>query len=105
MPQFDYYANPNRHSRDWAPYIVDLQHDMLSSLRTRIMAPLVVVKPSREPMMRGLNPVVSIDEQPYFVSTSEMASVPVTELSELRGNLSAHRGELLAAVDVLFTAV
>lgn len=103
MPQCDYYSNPR--SRDWAPYIVDLQHEMLSSLGTRIMAPLVVRKPSGEPTMRRLNPVISIENQEYFLSTAEMASVPLIELSSSRGNLSEHRGELLAAADLLFTAV
>ncbi|MGB0513564.1 MAG: hypothetical protein ACPGJE_01845 [Wenzhouxiangellaceae bacterium] len=34
-----------------------------------------------------------------------MASVPVKELSSCCGNLSKHRDELLAAIDLLFTAV
>lgn len=105
MPQFDYYANPNPQSREWAPYIVDLQHEMLSALGTRIMAPLVVSNPSGEPTMQRLNPVISIEGQKYFLSTAEMASVPLKEFSACRGNLSGHRGELLAAVDLLFTAV
>ena len=105
MPQFDYYANPNGQSREWAPFIVDLQHDMLSSLATRVMAPLVVARPTGEPTMQRLNPVISIDDQDYFLSTAEMAAVPVKELSSCRGNLSEYRGELLAAVDLLFTAV
>ena|SRR5690554_5174619 len=103
MPQFDYYANPQ--SRDWAPYVVDLQHEMLSSLGTRILAPLVISKPSGQPTMQRLNPVISIEGQEYFLSTTEMASVPLKALAECRGNLSAHRDELLAAVDLLFTAV
>lgn len=105
MPQFDYYANPNPQSREWAPYVVDLQHQMLSSLGTRIMAPLIVSKPTGEPTMQRLNPVISIDDQEYFLSTAEMASVPLRELSSCCGNLSEHRGELLAAVDFLFTTV
>lgn len=105
MAQFDYFANPNPRSREWAPYIVDLQHDMLSSLGTRIMAPLVVVTHSGEPTMQRLNPVVRIADQEYFLSTAELASVPLKELPPCRGNLSAHRDDLLAAVDLLFTAV
>lgn len=105
MPQFDYYANPAPQSREWAPYIVDLQHAMLSSLGTRIMAPLVVTNPSSEPTMQRLNPVIWIGDQEYFLSTTEMASVPVKELSTCRGNLSEYRDEFLAAVDLLFTAV
>jgi len=55
--------------------------------------------------MQRLNPVISIDDQDYFLSTAEMAAVPVKELRSCRGNLSEYRSELLAAVDLLFTAV
>jgi len=105
VPQFDLYQNPNRESREWAPYLVDLQHHMLSALATRIMAPLVAAEPSGEPTMQRLNPAVSVEGQSYFLSTAEMASVPVSELSAATGNLSPYRDELLAAVDLLFTAV
>lgn len=105
MPQFDFYHNPNRGSRQRAPYIVDLQHEMLGGLATRIMAPLLVAKPSGEPTMLRLNPIVSVEGQKFFLSTAEMASVPVGELSEAAGNLSSYRDELMAAVDLLFTAV
>lgn len=105
MAQFDLYENPNPKSRKWAPYIVDLQHEMLSGLATRIMAPLVIAKASGEPTMQRLNPVVSVEGQNYFLSTAEMASVPVKELAEASGNLSLFRDDLIAAVDLLFTAV
>jgi len=95
MPQFDYYANPSPQSRERAPYIVDLQHEMLSSLGTRIMAPLVVAKPSGEPTIQRLNPVISIDNQEYFSSTAEMASAPLKEIDACRGNLFCrHKGAL-----------
>ncbi len=85
MPQFDYYRNPNPESRKWAPYIVDLQHEMLSTLATRIMAPLIVAGLRREPTMQRLNPLVSVEGRNYFLSTAEMASIPVGELSEAAG--------------------
>lgn len=105
MSQFDLYENPSPESRQWAPYIVDLQHEMLNGLATRIMVPLVVAKPAGEPAMQYLNPVVSVDGQNYFLSTAEMASVPARELSEPSGNLLSYRDELMAAVDLVFTAV
>lgn len=105
MAQFDLYANPNPESRKRAPYIIDLQHEMLSGLATRIMAPLVLSKPSGLPAVQRLNPVVSVEGQEYFLSTAEMASVPVRELSEPKGSLSTYRHDLMAAVDFLFTAV
>lgn len=43
MAQLDLYRNPNPESRKW---LVDLQHEMLSGLSTRIMAPLVIAESS-----------------------------------------------------------
>lgn len=103
MAQFDVYRNPNPDSRDWAPFLVDLQHDMLGDLATRIMAPLLPA--SGATTLKGLSPDVQIDGARYFVSMVEMASVPVSELSSPRGDLRDYRQNLLAAVDLLFTAV
>lgn len=105
MPQFDVYQNPNPESRHWAPYLVDLQHDMLGALGTRVMAPLVAVAPAGEPVIQQLNPVVSIEGRSYYLSAAEMASVPVRELPDAIANLSSCRDELLAAIDLLFKAV
>ena len=55
--------------------------------------------------MRRLNPLISVGGQTYFLSITEMASVPTKELSAPLGNLSEYRDELMAAVDFLFTAV
>lgn len=105
MPQFDLYENPSLQSREWAPYVVDLQHDMLQSLSTRIMAPLLKVQPQDEAMMKRLNPVISFNGNAYFLSAAEMASVPVSEFQAAIGNLKTHRDDLMAAVDLVFTAV
>ena len=57
MAQFDVYRN--RHSTAAVPYLLDLQHRLFSSLRTRIVAPLVASGRIR-PMTR-LNPVFEIE--------------------------------------------
>ncbi|MCR9090175.1 MAG: CcdB family protein, partial [Proteobacteria bacterium] len=62
-------------------------------------------EPSGGPTMQRLNPLITIEGREYFLSTTEMASIPVRELASRCGNLVKHRGELLAAVDLLFTAV
>jgi len=55
--------------------------------------------------LQRLNPVVSIAGKAYFLSAAEMASVPVSELSEAVDNLGQSRDEPIAAVDLLFTAI
>ena len=105
MAQFDVYRNLDPESHKWAPYLVDLQHDMLSALATRVVAPLIIATPSAEPVIQRLNPVVPIQGSNYFLSTTEMASIPINELSQPTENLSPYRDELLAAIDLIFTAV
>lgn len=105
MAQFDVYANPDPASRQWAPYIVDLQHDMLDALATRIMAPLLVARTADEPIAERLNPMMEFAGKCYYLSAAEMASVPVSALSKPVGSLSSCRDDLLAAVDMLFTAI
>ncbi|MGY6588652.1 MAG: CcdB family protein [Wenzhouxiangella sp.] len=105
MAQFDLYRNPNPESRQWAPYIVDLQHDLLGALNTRVMAPLVIAEPNGAAAIQRLNPKVSIDGKDHILSTAELASVPISALAEPVDNLAAHRDAFLAAVDLLFTAV
>ena len=105
MAQFDVYANPSPRSRDWAPYVVDLQHDMLRDLATRIMAPLLKSTGTPTQRLGGLNPTVEIDGQRYTLSATELAAVPVSEVGDPVANLAEFRSEILAAVDLLFTAV
>lgn len=105
MAQLDCYRNPNPESREWAPFLVDLQHGMLSDLRTRVMAPLVLSDPANGLSMSRLNPKIVVEGQECFLSTAEMAAVPLKELESPIGNLADHRAAVLAAVDVLFTAI
>ncbi|HSH27174.1 MAG TPA: CcdB family protein [Wenzhouxiangella sp.] len=105
MAQFDVYANPDPESCRWAPCIVDLQHDMLDALATRIMAPLLIARTADETIAQRLNPIINFEGERYYLSAAEIASVPVRELSEPLGNLSSYRDDLLAAVDMVFTAI
>lgn len=105
MAQFDYYKNPDGRSRAWAPYIVDLQHDMMNALSTRMMAPVLSREAVGTAVMQGVTPAVEIGGTIYFVSIPEMAAVPVAALGEHQGSITANRRELLGAVDLLFTAV
>jgi len=75
MAQFDVYENPNPRSREWAPFVIDLQHEMLSALGTRIMAPLLASGRDTEALMTRLNPVVTVAGQRCYLSAAELASV------------------------------
>ena len=42
MAQFDVYRNSSLDTRERIPYLLDIQHDLLSGLATRVVVPLVI---------------------------------------------------------------
>ncbi len=70
MARFDVYANP-----DGGGYLLDLQADILSSLNTRMVAPLMTIKEAPTPAKR-LNPTFQIDDETVVMATQFMAAVP-----------------------------
>lgn len=105
MAQYDVYINPNPQTRKLSPYLVDLQSDYVSSLETRLVAPLVPVENRQRPIRR-LHPVVNIEGQKYFILMQEMAGAPKQVLSgEPVANISAASYDIIAAVDFLVTGI
>lgn len=41
MAQFDVYINPNTATRKVIPYLLDVQADLLDTLTTRVVVPLI----------------------------------------------------------------
>lgn len=102
MAQFDVYENPNVHTKKNVPYLLDLQADLLSSLSTRVVAPLVSVSAMNKPIDH-LNPEFRIKRKPVFMSTSELAGIPVRALGEKVGSLRDQRYIIISALDFLIT--
>jgi toxin CcdB len=99
MAQFDVYANANFETRGRVPYLLDIQHDLLDNLSTRVVIPLVVgMKP-----VTHLTPVFVVDGQQVSLSTAEMAGVPLRVLGAKVSSLEQSRQEIIAAVDFLIT--
>jgi toxin CcdB len=104
MAQFDVHRNPHPETRDWAPYLLVLQHDLLGELRTAVVAPLIVEARFGRPA-RILNPVFGIEGRRVVMSTAELAGISRQQLGEHVQSLRSMRDEILAAVDLLFTGI
>ncbi len=52
-----------------------------------------------------LNPVVAVDGAPHVILFQELAAFPADELRDPVASLRARRGELIAAIDLLFTGI
>ena len=48
MAQFDVFENPNEETNEAVPYLLDLQADLLDTLSTRVVVPLVAASAMRE---------------------------------------------------------
>ena len=104
MAQFDVYINPNPATRELIPYLLDVQTDLLDSLATRVVVPLVVTEQAGK-AAKQLNPQFQINGIAVTMSTPELAGVDNRLLGEKVASLKAKRDEIIAALDLLFTGI
>jgi toxin CcdB len=102
MAQFDVFRHAK--SRRY-PYLLDLQADLLRDLATRIVAPLMPLARLRGKPISRLNPLVAVDGEPHVILFQELAAFPADELRNAVTSLRTRRGELIAAIDLLFTGI
>lgn len=102
MAQFDFYENPDADTRQLIPYLLNVQADILDVLATRVVVPLVKLSSADRPA-RYLNPQFEIRGEIVFMSTAEMAGIPLRALGARSGSLKEERAVIIAAIDFLLT--
>jgi toxin CcdB len=102
MAQYDVYENLNDRTKRDMPYLLDLQAELLGSLTTRVVAPLVIASAIVKPIDH-LNPRFQIKRKTVYMSTAELAGVSARVLGEKVGSLKDQRHVILSALDFLFT--
>lgn len=104
MAQFDVYLNPNPATRKAIPYLLDVQANLLDTLATRVVVPLVLASEMGS-AAQTLNPKFKIKSTAVIMSTTELAGVPVRTLGDKATSLKGKRDEIIAALDLLFTGI
>ncbi len=79
MAQFDVYKNENDQTNQKVPYLLDIQNDILDSINTRIVIPLVKDKND----FKGLTKEFIIENQKVYLTTSQMGAVHKNELKSI----------------------
>lgn len=97
------FANANPASKHRYPYVMELQHAHMSSLQTRLVAPVVEVGRAWAVNINGLTPALRIEGNPHRVIIPMMASVPLSALGAEISDVRLDRVEIQAAVDWLMT--
>ena len=102
MSQFDVYENPQAETHQVIPYLLDVQADLLDSLATRVVIPLLSVAATNK-VIRHLNPQFLLGQATVCMSTAELAGVPVRLLGNKVASLKDRRDDIIAALDFLLT--
>ena len=97
MAQFDVYKNENERTNKNVPYLLDIQNDLLSSLDTRIVIPLVFSLAKVD----GLTKELKIDDEILYLYTDQMATIPFSLLSEKICSIKEQSEEIKNSIDFL----
>ncbi len=99
--QFSLHPTP----RGRPGYVVDVQADLLSDLRTRIVIPLLSEAEAPKITFKALNPTCVINGAKHVLMTQSLGSVSAKELGPSVGSLAEQRGPIIRALDALLSGL
>lgn len=103
MAQFDIYVNPQLKSRQFVPYLVDVQIDLIDQLPTRLVMPLSRIGASQSRLPSNLCLTVEIDAESLSLMAYMAAPVPARLLRKPVGSLRYRASEVSAALDAVIS--
>jgi toxin CcdB len=105
MAQFSVHKNKNPKTKGSYPYLVDIQSDLLSGLRTRVVVPLVKYTSMAKKSIDTLTPIVDVEGQKFLMLVPQLAGISLSDLGADVASLANQRGAVVAAVDFLVTGI
>jgi hypothetical protein len=84
-------------------FLVNLQADHLSLLRTVVVSPLWPASDRRPPSPVSI--AIEFERRQYWLAINELAFVRVSSLGPTMGNIAAARDKIIRGLDLLFTGV
>ena len=102
MAQFDVCLNPNPDTQAAIPYLLEVQSDLLESITTCVVVPLVRSSQRKKPA-KYLNPRLDIEGTQVIMLTEQIAGISRRALGKRVTSLSSKRQEIMTALDFLFS--
>ncbi|MES2360562.1 MAG: CcdB family protein [Pseudomonadota bacterium] len=103
MAQFDVYVNPQPASRQFVPYVLDVQSDLINQLATRLVMPLSRVGVGEARLPLNLCLPVEIDAESLTLLAHMAAPVAARLLKKPVGSLRHRASEVSAALDAVIS--
>lgn len=102
MSRFDVYRNQGK-SKEFVPYLLDVQSELLSHLNTRVVIPMYHLDQFLGVNVpKDLSPIFKIENHDCVLQTPEMGSVVISALKKRVDNLAKNQHIITAALDRLF---
>jgi len=98
MAQFDLYKNIGKNTEQ-ITYLLDIQHDILSELTTRVIIPLGLNKPYN----KTIHPKLKVENEEVIMLTTRIATIQKHDLGQKICNIEDQRSEILNALDFLIS--
>ncbi|KAA0876363.1 CcdB family protein [Nitrincola tapanii] len=105
MSQFYAYKNPNPATHAQYPYLLDVQSDLLSELRTTVVIPLTPSNLAASRSLTRLNPTITFEGKSFTLMTQEIAGVDRNQIGAQAYDLSPYRSEIVAAIDFVLSGI
>lgn len=105
MAQFHAYRNANPATRAQYPFLLDIQSNLLSELKTTIVIPLSPSRVAAPMSLSRLNPAMAIDGELFIAITQDIAGIDRNQLGSRAHDLSTYRAEIIAAVDFVLSGI
>ncbi len=105
MPQFAVHRNPNPATKTIAPYLLDIQSDLIADLNTRVVVPFYAAAAMKGKTLKTLTPVFTIEGKQYVMMTPQLAGIAKKQLGAKISDLSSQRDKVIAALDLLITGI
>jgi toxin CcdB len=105
MAQFFAYENTNRATQKTYPFLLDIQSNLLSDLRTTVVIPLSPMAMAGRALIAQLCPTVEINHEKYMVLTQQLSGIDRKNLGKEVADLSQIRSEIISALDFMVSGI
>lgn len=105
MAQFTIYQNKNPLSKKLIPLLLDVQTNLLESLQTTVVVPLIMYETNKDKALNQLTPRLTIEGTDYLMLTPQLAGISRKELGQAIGDAEYARAEIINAMDFLLTGI
>jgi toxin CcdB len=103
MAQFRVYRNPAPASKARFPLLLDIQGDLIGTLETRVVVPLMPLAAKSARGVTILMPAFEIDGRRYGMCTPQLAGIHRSGVGAEVADLASRRDEIIAALDLLIS--